>query len=364
MPKKYKYRKWFTFEGERFSVYGNTLDEVYEKKAKKVQELKENGKLVSGDTLLRDWAVKCVETYRVNQKEITREHYIRRINHCILEHIGDLPLKKIRPLQCQQVMNLQTGKSKTQINEVYQAMQFIFDKAVENHLIARNPAKGIEKPAGYRHARRALTPTERRYFLEVGLSHDKYIYFMLMLLCGCRPSEAAGCRRYDIRKKDGVPFLHIRGTKTEKADRRVPMPPELYEKVKDLPPDAWLAHTSKGNRLTDNRRAQLWNVFKRDLNIAMGCRTYRNALVPPYPLADDLVPYCLRHEYCTQLARDGVDVRIAQKLMGHASISMTANIYTNLQDDSLVDMAKDIYGYKGSAEGSAVIRVNTGKNRG
>ena len=125
MSKNYKYRKWFTFEGRQYSVRGDTLDEVYEKKAKKLQELKETGRIVSGDTLLKDWAIQCIETYKVNQKEITRQKYISRIRHCILEEIGDLPLKKIKPLQCQQVLNAQAGKSKTQINEVYQMLQFI-----------------------------------------------------------------------------------------------------------------------------------------------------------------------------------------------------------------------------------------------
>ena len=69
--------------------------------------------------------------------------------------------------------------------------------------------------------------------------------------------------------------------------------------------------------------------------MAMGAKTYRNALIPPLPLADDLEPYCLRHEYCTELARRGIDIRIAQKLMGHSTITLTANIYTNLQSSDL-----------------------------
>ena len=48
---------------------------------------------------------------------------------------------------------------------------------------------------------------------------------------------------------------------------------------------------------------KLWQACKREMNISMGCKVYRNALVPPYPLADDIVPYCLRHTYCTDLSR-------------------------------------------------------------
>lgn len=50
--------------------------------------------------------------------------------------------------------------------------------------------------------------------------------------------------------------------------------------------------------------------------------------------------YNLRHEYCTNLARKGIDIRTAQKLMGHANISITANIYTNLTNDDILAAGK------------------------
>ena len=92
----------------------------------------------------------------------------------------------------------------------------------------------------------------------------------------------------------------------------------------------------------------------------MGCKTYRNALIPPYPLAPDLVPYCLRHEFCTDLARRGIDVRIAQKLMGHSDIKLTANIYTNLNRDDIADIALLL---SGNVVGNAVKGVKRGKKR-
>ena len=40
-------------------------------------------------------------------------------------------------------------------------------------------------------------------------------------------------------------------------------------------------------------------------------------------------PYCLRHTFCTDLRRAGVPINVAKELMGHANISVTANIYTH-----------------------------------
>ena len=80
------------------------------------------------------------------------------------------------------------------------------------------------------------------------------------------------------------------------------------------------------------------------MNIELGCKTYRNALVPPYPLANDICSYNLRHTYCTNLQRRGVDIRTAQKLMGHSDIRMTANIYSHTSIDDLRDDYEKITG--------------------
>lgn len=40
----------------------------------------------------------------------------------------------------------------------------------------------------------------------------------------------------------------------------------------------------------------------------------------------------------------GIDIRVAQKLMGHSDISLTANIYTNLMDEDIVEIAKKHFG--------------------
>lgn len=336
---KYKYRKDITVNGRRYSIRANTAKELMEKEIKKRIEIEQGG-VIDSDMTLKAWAERCVETYKTKQNEITRTKYMNRMNHCILNKIGDMRLKDIKPLHCQQVLNEQAGKSKTQVNEIYQQLRFLFRHAVANGLLKSDPTENIIKPDYRIGHRRALTAPERRFFIKVGLQDRRYYYFMLMLFCGCRPSEARAVMGYDIRiLSNGLPALHIRGTKTENSDRVVPIPLEFYEYIKDVKPDEPVAMTAKGGPITENNRARIWNSFTRQINIEMGCKTYRNALVPPYPLAPDLVPYCLRHEYCTELARRGVDIRIAQKLMGHSDIQLTANIYTNLNNDDMADIA-------------------------
>lgn len=55
----------------------------------------------------------------------------------------------------------------------------------------------------------------------------------------------------------------------------------------------------------------------------------------------DVHSHMLRHTYATTLYHAGIDLRTAQRLLGHSSIQMTANIYTHLEaQDSLAAALK------------------------
>lgn len=73
----------------------------------------------------------------------------------------------------------------------------------------------------------------------------------------------------------------------------------------------------------------------------MGATVYRNKIVKSI-VAPDLVPYCLRHTYGTDLQDAGVPLNVAKYLMGHSDIQTTANIYTDTTDYIIEDAADKI----------------------
>lgn len=123
-----------------------------------------------------DWAYKAVATYKTGQKDVTRKIYISRMKHCVLEEIGYMPLSKVKPIRCQNVLNLQVGKSKVHISEVSNIIKFIFRTARMNGLIATDPAENIVKPTGTKHPRRAITEYEREIFLKVADDEPVFYY--------------------------------------------------------------------------------------------------------------------------------------------------------------------------------------------
>lgn len=328
--KRYKYRKSFRFNGKKYEVYANTQPELYSKLERKKIELEQGHITVGGNMKLSSWYEIYVTTYKVNCKEITLMNWKYKIEKQFISRLGQLPLKSIKPLHCQKILNELDGYSMDYIRKINQGMNAIFEKAVENKLILENPAKYLTLPRGTKTTRRSITDEERAYILEAIDLEFRYKFFEVMLFCGLRPSEVAELKGKDI--KDGM--LIVRGTKTKNATRKVPIPIQLSSSLNSQP-EEYIFKNKVGKKYDEVGRARLWKSFKRQLNILAGCKVYRNELIPPFPIADDLVPYCLRHTYCTDLARAGVDIRTAQKLMGHASITTTANIYTHVDDEDL-----------------------------
>ena len=354
---KERKRLSFRYEGKTYSVYGFSDKELIRKKTEKIEAIKRNEIIVESSMTVRAWAEQFIKAYKQNcMRDYVLKNYEYQLDHYILAELGDVKIKNVKPLMCQNALNALDGMSTSLIHKVRVQMNEMFDKAVENELIARNPAKNITEPKGTKNTRRALTAREERAFLAAVKKHPHGLLYMLMYSCGCRPSEAESVEGRDIQLINDKLYLHIRGTKTKAADRYVPIPPELADMLPDkVEPFLPLVRTKEGNKISARRQRGSWQAIERLMNIELGCRTYRNKLIPPYPLADDLCSYCLRHTYCTNLARRGVDIRTAQKLMGHSDIRMTANIYSHTTIEDISDIYDKIIGSEASENGTGMM---------
>ena len=328
---KFKYDTTFTHNGKRYRVRANTLEDLYTKKANKLRDLKENVIIYDSHISVDVWAKKAFDTYKNGVKGVRDMKC--RYDKYVSPYIGAKQVGQVRAVECQTILNNCAGMSFSHVNKLRQELSFIFEKAVDNQMIPFNPARKLSLPEYVKGERRSITDPERKALYKVYKKDPAYIFFVIMLECGCRPEEVVELIGRDIDHDSRL--LHIRGTKTKNADRYVPIPDDLYEVVRKVKPFSPVAPNRRGNKHTESSLKRLIAHLKRDMNIAMGCKTYRNALIPPFPLADDFVPYDLRHTYCTDLCKAGVDVRTAQKLMGHANISVTADIYTHVDLDDI-----------------------------
>lgn len=280
--------------------------------------------------LFEDWCEMCVERY----KAAGQDHARAVLKARVYPFLAGIPISDIRTQDCQLVLARMSGLSQSYISHTRKVLKFVFKYALIEGLISADPTENLSAPKGTKKIRRALSSDERNAVIEVAKSKRQYYVFLLMLLCGCRPSEAAECTGKDVTEVNSVPTLHIRGQKTALSDRFVPIPRDLYSLIRNTPKNEYISPTEQGNKQTQDKLRRTWGFFSRKVDIALGAKLHRNKVIES--VIPDLVPYCLRHEYCTDLARKGIDIRLAQRLMGHSNIRMTANIYTNLDTAEII----------------------------
>ena len=290
---------------------------------------------------LRDLYEFYTSVYRGDRSDQVRKNYGYNMEKYILRHIGDREISDITPTELQMLLNEMKGMAETPVRSVYGDLKLIISHAYMDGYICKDFSTVLQKPKCLRGGfRRALTPDERDAVITVAQTKRKYYAYLFMILCGCRPREA-----FDLEKEDidfGNETVHIRGTKTRGSDRTVPCPRIILNLVRNLPYGA-VTVSEGGLHVSKECMVRVWHSFFIDCHQYLGGKMYRNAPCEPYPFGKDLVPYNLRHEYCTELARQGVDIRITQKLMGHASPEMTLRVYTNLSDQDICnDKIKDI----------------------
>ena len=349
------FQKSFTFDGKRYYVRGKTEAEAVEKMIRKKIELEDGKHRITRNALYKDWFKDWLETYKMPSVSSSWAKTIKDIGQSvIIAQIGNQRLKDIKPLHVQKVLNSKSDMSQSYIKLIYIIMSDSMRVAVKNGLMLENPCEAVTLPRGRKaEKRRAITEKERHYILLTCEKHRAGLFYMIMLYCGLRPGEVAALQWRNIDLNGRVltvdsaikPDGSTGGPKSDAGFRRVPIPEALANVLAQVDHDSpfsLVCTNAHGGQLTKSAMKQQWKSFKHQLNIEMGCRTFKGALVPPYPVADDLVPYCLRHTYCTDLQAAGVPINVARELMGHSDISITSKIYTHSSTESFSSAADAI----------------------
>lgn len=144
----------------------------------------------------------------------------------------------------------------------------------------------------------------------------------LLIVTGLRISELTSLRVRDV--SGAATQIRVRGKGDRErtvfvANDRLQTDFKRFweERRDDAGSQAWLFTNSKGNHLTPQ-------AFRKRL------RTLSKSLrIEPH-----LTPHRFRHSAATLLIEEGVDIRLVQRLLGHASIA-TTEIYTKVSDNSL-----------------------------
>ena len=329
----------------RWETVGTSKKEAADRLAQRLIEIHQ-GAYNPGlaNTHLRDYAGKWLEIQvKPNLKPATQKTYSECLDNHILPFLGDTALKSIRR---DMIIGLladlnRKGLSRSSVNLVYAVQRSILSSAVDEGILAANPAVRMGKFTQRRtEPQRTINPMARdevRYFLEVARTEALAYYplFFCLARTGLRIGEAIGLQCGDL---DFASFgIEVRrsivqgrtGTPKNGRTRRVDMSQQLAQvlrgEVSKRKPqllqlgrsaeelgDMWLFQNRDGGPLDDSR---VRKVFARVL---------AKAGLPRRNL------HSLRHSFASLLIQNGESLPYVKDQLGHHSIQLTVDTYGHL----------------------------------
>ena len=266
-----------------------------------------------------EWFSQYLSLYKRKISDKTRESYLR-LAQLVAPIIGAKPLEAITPDDIQAALvavEVQAGSRQAQL--AFTLMHAVFRRAVRSKHLRENPVEAVYKPDHEGKQGRAIEGANWQRLAPI-ISGD--VAFSLMAFGGLRRGETLALRRADVDFSAGV--LHVCRQRVRVGGQLVTAPPKSAAGIRDVPISPELEPI-----LREAVRFLLPNGLLVPIAPETLAHKWRDAqrkagIAEPYRLHD------LRHTYATRLVLAGVNIRVLQYAIGHASYQLTMQTYTHI----------------------------------
>ena len=359
--------QWKDDSGKRHIIYGKTLPELCAKEQEVQDDIRDNIRPEARNATVNDMYERWKDLKR-GLKDNTFQNYQFLYRMYVAPKFGRSKICELVKSDVKRFYNTlvdQRGLAISTVDGVHTVLHQVFDMAVDDFYIRRNPADNVLKELKSAHAfgvekRKALTQAEENLFLDYLRNTPQYRHwypiFAVMLGTGMRVGEVAGLRWCDVDLEEGIIdvnhtlvyykhevngcYCNIHSPKTKAGIRKIPMlgnVKEAFLEERKNQMAAGIRCTASVDGYTDfifvNRfgnpqhQGTLNKAIRRisrDCNDEVLSSKKRNpVLLPPFSC------HILRHTFTTRMCEMGVNIKVIQDVLGHADVSTTLNIYTD-----------------------------------
>lgn len=307
-------------KGKRHAICDRDPERLYNR----IKE-KETPSRVTFKEVLDAWE----KSHRESIKDRTWKNYAPHVED-LRTMYGSTPVADLTAFDVtQDLLSLKAkGYSYTIVNTRRCIWRMSLDHAVADPAIRLpyNPAVSVKNPKGLTKGKRITPEDDVLSVILAGASDDGFGFIPFFLLCtGLRRTEALQRLKSDVDLKTWE--IHIPKAKTEAGIRTVPVIKPLQAPLKkwiDSHPGEYLFpyipyNGRSGTYMTDSNWETAWQKF---------CSEHGWTDEKDKPL---IGAHNLRHGTATLLYEAGVDVYTAQHILGHANVTTTLQIYTDLR---------------------------------
>lgn len=312
-----RYVQAVTVNGKRKYFYGDTQREVKRQIAE--YRLNADAPLYTYKYMAEEWRTSHMDKLSLGTQRAYTAPFLRLAEHFGKKYMSDISYKDVQGFFSSLGMSYKSATiHKTILSQ-------IFDYAiVEKELDISNPCDRIKLdnrlPRSYRSS---ATPEQEEAILNT--SADEFLLAPIIYYTGLRCGEALALQFKDIDYVNGVinvsKAVNHRGNqpvisppKTPNAVRQVPLLPQLANLIGKGNPNDYIVSGEKP--LTKSALAKRWAKWEKEHGVKID-------------------RHSIRHTYATKLYNAGVDIKSTQKILGHANVTTTLNVYTHLNSDYL-----------------------------
>lgn len=346
--------------GKRRSIYDETLTGLRKKLNKAIYENEMKLNIVDSTIFLDDWYEKWMEVYkegviRDNSKRVYHNTYTKYISPVL----GKFQLQEITTLQITALLKkLKKDKYSYEVrNKTRIILLDMFDKAMIDQFVNRNPVRGIRLKRDEKKEIRVLDTMEQCDFFDCcrGTFYDNA--FVTHVSTGLRSGELFALEPEDLDFKnreihitktllyenfegDDKKTYHFGPPKTKNSNRIIPMSKRAEIALKKQLMQKQIIMNKESKSVPEEFKNL---IFTTRFGTPLNATVYNTAIakiINEVNLCKDSLEqierfsgHCFRHTFATRCYESGIDFKVIQQYLGHATLQMTMDLYVQVSQD-------------------------------